>query len=796
MQNHYPLGNSPPLYYNPPSPAELSSDEDDDRVDYSTRYLPRLDMIFAAKNFPSAAERLARREQRRKGAFVREKDEETRMKSESARTSVREGGKKVEKGGAVGKATGKGERKELRDTRSVESTKHTILNPEFLRPRQPFTIRRRERTPAQQALDPLARRINETVALDERQERELAAMDERLARSPPGQREGGSQQPLRPYEEELARKEAALEERKNRRTAARDERMARSMQPSVEEVADEGDQYVEKKTAGETGQVTYQTLNPELFRSVFERKRKAGMQPTVEDTSDDGNPYVEATQTVPRRQPAHPTLDADSSRRRRSPSLVSPRTTIPEDVDSPLLDPEDPESFRRRQSPSPVRMRNAARQEDLGPPIDRRSLWYDYFMSLDQECEERAKEALRRAGVSETTEARGTRRAGRSHADTEQRRTGTENRRTDAEHTPMDTDSHDWFAYFEDAYDSDTMEYQHRLEEARRYGIPISPPAVASGMKKMHKKSEPRYPVAKRQKRDAPEGTPYPCYSTDNVLKNLSSVSQRFGRWSAEAEMRRRGGDEGFVDTVVETTFTHKPETVESTPASEPATVETAPASEPATVETAPAFEPATVENIPTPTPPTVQTTPTYKPVIVQTTFTPTPPTAQANRRPSLAKNRRNSGAQTQKKKKKPKKVTFKSPIVESSPTFIRSPLTARNLSRFDTAQELSRPSLVKSRRRPSFDSLYNVSTGSSRSSDRKGTMRRPGMSAELARDFSLDEVDVEEQEAIMADLQETRRSAPVAVSTGNQALEEAIAKRQAGIRDYHREKWEKEARR
>lgn len=69
-------------------------------------------------------------------------------------------------------------------------------------------------------------------------------------------------------------------------------------------------------------------------------------------------------------------------------------------------------------------------------------------------------------------------------------------------------------------------------------------------------------------------------------------------------------------------------------------------------------------------------------------------------------------------------------------------------------------------------------------------------MSAELARDFSLDEVDVEEQKAIMADLQETRRSAPVAVSTGNQALEEAIAKRQAGIRDYHREKWEKEARR
>lgn len=66
--------------------------------------------------------------------------------------------------------------------------------------------------------------------------------------------------------------------------------------------------------------------------------------------------------------------------------------------------------------------------------------------------------------------------------------------------------------------------------------------------------------------------------------------------------------------------------------------------------------------------------------------------------------------------------------------------------------QERNQP-LAKSRRRPSFDSLYNVSTGSSRCAEKQGTMRNPGANAGSTREPWLEEVNAEEQEAIMASL-------------------------------------------
>ena len=126
---------------------------------------------------------------------------------------------------------------------------------------------------------------------------------------------------------------------------------------------------------------------------------------------------------------------------------------------------------------------------------------------------------------------------------------------------------------------------------------------------------------------------------------------------------------------------------------------------------------------------------------------------------------------------------------------------------------------LGKSRRRPSFDSLYNVSTGSSRRAEREGTLRDPAANKGAVREPWVDGVDAEEQEAIMASLEErggapvrgsamidataqaqrdrdakeeeaimaayhsflASRNVPVHEPTGHQALDAAIANAQAG---------------
>ena len=112
--------------------------------------------------------------------------------------------------------------------------------------------------------------------------------------------------------------------------------------------------------------------------------------------------------------------------------------------------------------------------------------------------------------------------------------------------------------------------------------------------------------------------------------------------------------------------------------------------------------------------------------------------------------------------------------------TSTRAPLTAQNLSHLQTTQESNHP-LVKSRRRPSFDSLYNVSTGSSRRAEKQGTLRNPGASAGATREPWLDEVDTEEQEATMASLQEPAQKSLVKVKRGMVAeFEQMKAKAQA----------------
>lgn len=93
----------------------------------------------------------------------------------------------------------------------------------------------------------------------------------------------------------------------------------------------------------------------------------------------------------------------------------------------------------------------------------------------------------------------------------------------------------------------------------------------------------------------------------------------------------------------------------------------------------------------------------------------------------------------------------------------------------------------MKSRRRPSFDSLYNVSTGSSRRAERKGTLRDPAANKGAVREPWVDGVDAEEQEAIMASLEETG-GAPVQGSAGDRAMDAAATAQAQRDRDAQEE--------
>lgn len=555
----------------------------------------------------------------------------------------------------VGNASGEGKARVTRSKRS-RPPQPPRTNPGILRSRQSPPPSKKKKTPPQPLQsyqELLARRNKELALLDARIEKEREALqdrrEERLEQAARGTQPFERDQELRARRNrELAvlddcreRRRDAVEDKWEERLEMAAKRFNGGMQPTVENVDDvdeEGDSPVERKNAGEARGFGYPTLNPELFRpvrwttSATSKKREADLQPTVENVDDEGKPFVEG-KTVG--SPRYPTLNPElsspirwtssaSSKKRKA--ELQPTVEEIEDEGDPYVDskqavpprrPAHPilESnfLRQRRSPSPVRPRNAG-PRDVDSLLDRRSLWHDYYMSLDRASEKRAKEALRRAGVTETNAGRrkrarhGTTDVECRRVDMEHRRTGTEHRQTYTRQKQTDPDSKDWFKYFEDIYDSDTMEYQHRLEEAKRYGIPISPPAVASDRKK---ESKPTSPAAKRQKHNAPEREPYPCFSKENVLKPLSSISRLSGgRWSTEEEMRREMRDKEVKATVVETMFTHKPEVVETTFAPTPPTAQNLPQNTP--------FKPKVVE-----------TTPTHKPATVQTTPTPTPPIAQ-----------------------------------------------------------------------------------------------------------------------------------------------------------------------
>ncbi|KAG9197326.1 hypothetical protein G6514_001886, partial [Epicoccum nigrum] len=111
------------------------------------------------------------------------------------------------------------------------------------------------------------------------------------------------------------------------------------------------------------------------------------------------------------------------------------------------------------------------------------------------DCEARAEEALRRA-------------------------VPTPSRMKRVRHRRMSTETEAWFAYLENDRDADPIEYVHRIEEAKRYGIPVSRPAAPERKKK---NSKPTTPVANKQ--NATERHMFPCYSMDKVMEPLSTLS-------------------------------------------------------------------------------------------------------------------------------------------------------------------------------------------------------------------------------------------------------------------------------
>ncbi|OSS47125.1 hypothetical protein B5807_10091 [Epicoccum nigrum] len=364
MKSWNPLGNEPTVYYYPSSPTD--SDDGDDGL----RFLPCLDMIFAAKSSRRSARRLARMQQRRRCVAAR------------LDQRIMEDQPRVEASHPVG---------ENQETHTPMKSVKTRMS------RMPGAYP--ESPPSDVETVPPVTEIAREPAME-------IAPEEGEAHVPPSSHPLPSQQTTFYPDLPIPRQPPSPLKRKRS-----------FVQPGIRDALGDG----------------------EACSRVASEEKRARMQPTVEDVSDEGDEYVETAYAVPPRQPANPSPDPDLSTQRHPPSPALPKNTVP-----------------------------ANQVPTLGP----RSIWHDYFIALDRDCETRVEEALRRA-------------------------VPTPSRTKCARHRRMSTETEAWFAYLEDDCDADPMEYVHRIEEAKRYGIPVSRPA-APERKKKKKKSKPTTPVANK----------------------------------------------------------------------------------------------------------------------------------------------------------------------------------------------------------------------------------------------------------------------------------------------------------